>query len=124
MVLTRRGKIRRRKEERLRRLDERLIKLKLAYEAVLAREAAAGRPGRVFRESRDDRSIYRTVSGPEDGSVPRMRWWDNHQFMIGWRPNRRRTAHTRRWRSWQCYAFACVVCNYENRDRWREGCLD
>ena len=67
MVLTRLGKIRRRKEERLRWLEERRIDDKLAYEAVLAREAAAGRAAQLFSRTAllPDSEVSQTNVHPE-----------------------------------------------------------
>ena len=125
VVTTRLGELRRRKlrrEEKRKEWCERKQRDLLAREQLLAQllaaEVAAGRPGRVFREPRDDRSVYRFVFGPEDSTLPRRHprgwWWRNHKSWAHWHPNRCLCARTRFWRAWQCYAFACVVCNFKN----------
>ena len=88
---------------------------------VLAREVDGGRQGRVFREPRDDHSIYRWTFGPEDrqqhSQPPSITgYWDAHQFYRNWRPLRRLHCRTRLWRAWNCYAFACKACGHHNYD--------
>ena len=126
VVMTRLGKVRLQKEERMRYREERRQEMLFDLERQRAMFAAAGRPGPVYREPRDDRSVYSGIDGPEEGTGSRPKrgdWWNSHKMCLLWGPNRRLSARTRFWRAWQCYAFDCVVCFHANREdcRWIEG---